>query len=60
MYYEHRSNENNSNESVGDVLGSANTKNSGGVCSTDGSILPTETESENLGLGHNRILGKSR
>ncbi len=41
-YYDHRGNANNSNKSAGDVLGSANTGNSGGVCSTDGSILPTE------------------
>ncbi len=46
MYYDHRSNENNSNKSVGDVLGSVNTGNSGGVCSTDGNISLTETKSE--------------
>ncbi len=40
MYYDHRGNENNSNKSVGDVLGSANTGNSDGVCSPDGRILP--------------------
>ncbi len=59
MYYDHRGNENNSNKSVGDVLGSANTGNSGGVCSTYGSIPPTETKSENLGIGHNRIWAKA-
>ncbi len=46
MYYDHMSNENNSNKSIGDGLGSANTGNSGRVCSTDGSIPPTETKSE--------------
>ncbi len=46
MHYDHRGNENNSNKSAGDVLGSANTLNGGGVCSTDGSIPPTEARSE--------------
>ncbi len=37
-YYDHRGNENK--KSTRDVLGSANTWNSGGVCSVDGSIPP--------------------
>ncbi len=48
MYYDHGSNEKNSNKSFGDAFGSANVHNSGGVCSTDGSILLTEARSENL------------
>ncbi len=39
-------NENNSNKNAGDVLGFANTRNSGGVCSTVGSIPPTKARSE--------------
>ncbi len=46
MYYDHRGNENNSNKSAGDALGSANTWNGGGVCGIDGSIPPTEARSE--------------
>ncbi len=46
MYYDHRGNENNSNKSAEDVLGSANTGNGSGVCSTDGSIPSTGTKSE--------------
>ncbi len=44
--YGHRANENNSNKSAGDVLGCANTWNSGEVWSTDDSITPTEAKSE--------------
>ncbi len=44
--YDHRDNENNSNQSVGDILGSANTENGGGVSSTDSSISPIKTKSE--------------
>ncbi len=46
MYYDRRGIENNSNKSAEDVPGSTNTGNGGGVCSTDGSIPPTETTSE--------------
>ncbi len=59
MHYDHRGNENNSNESTGDALGSANIWNSGGVYSTDGSRLPTEVRSEKPGIGHNRIWEKA-
>ncbi len=46
MHYDHRGNENNSNKSAGDALGSANIQNSSGVSSTDGSITPTKARSE--------------
>ncbi len=59
MYYDHRGYENNSNKSVGDVLGSANTGNGGGVYGTNGSIPLTKTKSKNLGIGHNRIWEKA-
>ncbi len=59
MYYDQRGNENNSNKSVGDVRWSANIGNSGGVCNTDGSILPTETKSKNLGIERNQIWAKA-
>ncbi len=42
MHYDHGGNENNSNKSAGNAVGSANTRNSGGVCSTDGNIPHTE------------------
>ncbi len=37
-HHDHRGNENNSNKSAVDVLRSVNFRNSGGMCSTDGSI----------------------
>ncbi len=40
MHYGHRLNENNSDKSVRDALGSTNILNSGGVWSTDDSIPP--------------------
>ncbi len=46
MYYDLSGNENNSNKSLGDFLGSANTGNGSGVCSTDGSIPLTGTKSK--------------
>ncbi len=46
MYYDHRGNENNSNKSAGNVLGSVNTLNGSGVCSTDDNILPTKARFE--------------
>ncbi len=42
MHYDRRGNEKNSNKSAGYALGSANTQNGCRVCSTDGSIPPTE------------------
>ncbi len=48
MYYDYRGNENNSDESAGDVLGSAKTWNGSGVCSTDGNISPIKNKSEKL------------
>ncbi len=60
MYYDHRGNEENSNKSVGDVLGSANTWNGVGVYSADGSIPPTEVRSEKLRTRTQSDLGKSR
>ncbi len=59
MYYDHRGNENNSNKSVGDVPGSVNTGNGGGVCSIDGSLRLTRPNPGNLGIGHNRIWAKA-
>ncbi len=59
MHYYHRGNENNSNKSAEDVLGSANTWNSDGVRSTNGSMSTTKTKSENLGIGYNRIWAKA-
>ncbi len=50
MHYDRRGNENNSNKSAGDALGSANTRNGGGVCSTDGSLMLTEIRTEKLGI----------
>ncbi len=48
MYYDHRGKEDNSNESAGNVLGSAITGNGGGVGSTNGSIPSTEAKFEKL------------
>ncbi len=48
MHYDLRGNENNSNKSAEDALGSANVQNGGGVCSTDGRIPPTKARSEKL------------
>ncbi len=59
MHYDHRGNENNSNKSAADALGSANTWNGGGVCSTDCSIPPTETRSEKPRNRHNQIWTKA-
>ncbi len=54
-HYSHRGNENNSNKSIGDALGSANSRSVGGVFSTGGRIWPTKPHPRNLGIGHNRI-----
>ncbi len=45
-HYDHRINENNSNKSAEAAVGSANTRNGGGVCNTDGSIPPIKARSE--------------
>ncbi len=58
MHYDHRCNENNSNKSAVDTHGSANTRNGGGICSTDDSIPPTKPDPRNLGIG-NRIWAKA-
>ncbi len=46
MHYDHRGNENNPDKSAGDALGSANIQSGGEVCSTDGTIPPTEAGSQ--------------
>ncbi len=46
MHNDYRGSENNSNKSAGDALESDNTRNGGEVCSTDGSIPPTEARSK--------------
>ncbi len=53
MHYDHRANENNSNKSARDALGSANVWNSSGICSTDRQGL------RNLGIEHNRTWAKA-
>ncbi len=58
MYYDHRGYENNSNKSAGDVLGSANTWDGGGVCSIGGSIRLPRPDLRNLGIGYNQIRAK--
>ncbi len=59
MHSDHRGDENNSNKSGGDALESANSRNVGGVCSTDGRIWPSKPDPRNLGIGHNRIWAKA-
>ncbi len=46
MYYDHRTMRTTTTKVSGDVPGSANTENGGGVCTTDGSIPLTKTKSE--------------
>ncbi len=46
MHSDHRANENNSNKSAGDALGSANIWNGVEGCKTDDSIPPTEARAE--------------
>ncbi len=59
MHSDHRGDENNSNRSVGDVLGSANSWNVGEVCSTGRRIWPTKPDPRNLRIGYNRIWTKA-
>ncbi len=59
MHYNYRDNENNSNKNTEDALGSTNTRNSGGVFITDGSICLPRADPRNLGIGHNRIWAKA-
>ncbi len=59
MHSDHRGDENNYNKSVGDALGSANSRNVGGVCSTSGRIWPTKPDPRNLEIGHNWICAKA-
>ncbi len=58
MHSDHRGDENNSNKNV-DVVGSANSRNVGGVCSTGGRICPMKPDPRNLGIGHNQIWAKA-
>ncbi len=44
MHSDNKGNENNSNKSIGDALGSANSRNVGGVCSTGGRIGHTKPD----------------
>ncbi len=59
MHSDQWGNENNSNRSVGDVLGSANSRNVGGVCSTGERIWPTKPDLRNRGIGYNWIWAKA-
>ncbi len=56
---DHRGDENNSDKSVGDALGSADSRNVGKVCSTGGRVWPTKPDPRNLGIGHDRIWKKA-
>ncbi len=59
LYYDHRGNENNSNKSVGDVSGSANT----GMAVESATLVAAyhlpRPNSGILGIGHNRIWVKA-
>ncbi len=59
IHYDHRTMRTTLPKKAGNALGSAITQNSGGVCSTDGSISPTRPDLGNLGIGHNRIWTKA-
>ncbi len=59
MYSDHRGDENNSNKSVENALGSASSRNVGGVCNTGGRIWPMKPDPRNLGIGHNQIRTKA-
>ncbi len=58
-HYDHRGNENNSDKSTGNALGSANTWNGGRVCRTMVAYRLPRSDPRNLGIGHNRIYAKA-
>ncbi len=59
MHSDDRGDENSSNKSVGDALGSANSWTVGRVCRTVGRIWPRKPDPRNLGIGHNQIWAKA-